>query len=310
MDASERHRHLRAIWNWLPSFRAVAETQHLHKASRLLSVSPSALSRTIRLLEDRLGEALFERRGRMLVLTLAGAELRDAVRDSIRRIDDGMSRLSWGAPAGSVYLSSACSAIDAALIPALCALHQSYPGLILHLHRFSGEDVTSRLLGGELDIAFLMESTADHRFTVNHLGYARYGIYCGPRHPFFGATDLSLKLIAGQAFLAIAAPKGASQSDGWPSEHPRKIAMYVSDAGLACQACHEAPVLAVLPDMTVALSGLKERLYRLPVNLLSDIPIFSTRRAPGSCGSWSDAVIDAVKEQMKRMSGMGFRSQA
>ena len=39
------------IWNWLPVFRAVAETEHLPTASELLYVTPSALSRTIRLLE-------------------------------------------------------------------------------------------------------------------------------------------------------------------------------------------------------------------------------------------------------------------
>lgn len=310
MDPSERLRHLRAIWNWLPSFRAVAETQHLHKAARLLSVSPSALSRMIRLLEDRLGEALFERRGRMLILTPAGAELRDAVRDSIRRIDDVVSRATSSKLTGSVHLSSASSAIDAALIPALWALHQSHPKLIPHLHRLSSEDVTHRLLGGELDVAFLLGPPADRRLTTDHLGYAKCGIYCGPRHPFFGATDLSLKMIVGQAFLATAAPGAASQSDGWPSEHPRNIAMYVSDAGLACQACQEVRMLAVLPDATVALYGLKERLYRLPVNVVGDIPIYSTRRAPISRSSWSDAVIGAVRQQIHKMNGIGFRAKA
>jgi DNA-binding transcriptional LysR family regulator len=310
MDASERLRHLRAIWNWLPSFRAVAETQHLHKASRILSVSPSALSRTIRLLEDRLGEVLFERRGRMLVLTPAGAELRDAVRDSIRRIDDGLSRVRAGRLACSVHLSSASSAIDAALIPALWAVHQSHPKLIPHLHRLSSEDVTHRLLGGELDVAFLLGPPVDRRLTADHLGYAKCGIYCGPRHPFFGASDLSLKMIVGQAFLAIAAPGAPGQYDGWPSEHPRNIAMYVSDASLACQACQEVRMLAVLPDATVALHGLKERLYRLPVNVLGDIPIYSTRRAPISRSSWSDAVICAVRQQIDKMSRIGLRSKA
>ncbi|MBP8302176.1 MAG: LysR family transcriptional regulator, partial [Planctomycetes bacterium] len=55
---------LDALWNWLPAFRAVGETQHLPSAATALHVSPSALSRSVRLLEQRLGCTLFERRSR------------------------------------------------------------------------------------------------------------------------------------------------------------------------------------------------------------------------------------------------------
>ena len=54
MDKVQR---LHRFWSWLPAFSAVAETQHLPSAALKLHVSPSALSRTIRLLEDDLGEA-------------------------------------------------------------------------------------------------------------------------------------------------------------------------------------------------------------------------------------------------------------
>src|SRR5262249_2359611 len=136
MNLLERVRQVRAIWNWLPAFRAVAETQHLHKAARLLSVSPSALSRMIRLLQDRFGEPLFERRGRSLLLTSAGKDFLDAVRDSIRRVDDGVSWVMSGELAGSVDLLTTSSVVDALLIPALCALRRRHPKLTAHLHRF------------------------------------------------------------------------------------------------------------------------------------------------------------------------------
>ena len=53
-------------------FRAVARAGSLTGAARQLHISQSALSTQIRQLEDRLGQALFERRGRSLVLTEAG----------------------------------------------------------------------------------------------------------------------------------------------------------------------------------------------------------------------------------------------
>ncbi len=58
-------KHLRYFW-------AVAHAGHLTRAAERLNVSQSALSAQIRKLEERLGHALFARRGRQLVLTEAG----------------------------------------------------------------------------------------------------------------------------------------------------------------------------------------------------------------------------------------------
>lgn len=59
-------------FNHLRYFWAVAHEGNLTKTAAQLGVSQSALSIQIRRLEDRLGHALFERRGRQLVLTEAG----------------------------------------------------------------------------------------------------------------------------------------------------------------------------------------------------------------------------------------------
>ncbi|MGK7868075.1 LysR family transcriptional regulator [Falsiroseomonas sp. E2-1-a20] len=59
-------------YHHLRYFRAVAHEGNLTRAAGRLNLAPSALSAQIRALEDRLGHALFERRGRQLVLTEAG----------------------------------------------------------------------------------------------------------------------------------------------------------------------------------------------------------------------------------------------
>ncbi|RVU35770.1 LysR family transcriptional regulator [Hwanghaeella grinnelliae] len=53
-------------------FHVVAHDGNLTRAAQRLNVSQSAVSTQIRQLEDRLGQQLFERRGRSLVLTEAG----------------------------------------------------------------------------------------------------------------------------------------------------------------------------------------------------------------------------------------------
>ncbi|MCH4893286.1 MULTISPECIES: LysR family transcriptional regulator [unclassified Sphingomonas] len=63
--AELNYNHLRYFW-------AVARDGNLTRSAERLNVSQSALSVQIRKLEARLGHALFERRGRQLVLTEAG----------------------------------------------------------------------------------------------------------------------------------------------------------------------------------------------------------------------------------------------
>ncbi|MEO1200043.1 MAG: LysR family transcriptional regulator [Pseudomonadota bacterium] len=59
-------------YHHLRYFQTVAHDGNLTRAAERLNVSQSAISAQIRQLEDRLGQALFERRGRALHLTEAG----------------------------------------------------------------------------------------------------------------------------------------------------------------------------------------------------------------------------------------------
>lgn len=59
-------------YHHLRYFHTVAHAGNLTRAARHLNVSQSAVSTQIKHLEDRLGQALFERRGRSLFLTEAG----------------------------------------------------------------------------------------------------------------------------------------------------------------------------------------------------------------------------------------------
>lgn len=59
-------------YNHLRYFHAVAHEGNLTRAAEYLNVSQSAVSTQIRLLEERLGIVLFERRGRSMHLTEAG----------------------------------------------------------------------------------------------------------------------------------------------------------------------------------------------------------------------------------------------
>lgn len=87
-------------------FWRVAKVGHLTRAAKALHTSQSALSAQIRQLEERLGQALFAREGRRLVLTDAGhlvfsyAEgifgLSQEMLGRLQGVDDGITKLRIG----------------------------------------------------------------------------------------------------------------------------------------------------------------------------------------------------------------------
>jgi LysR family transcriptional activator of nhaA len=82
-------------------FRAIAHEQGLARAAERLHVSPSALSVQLRQLEERLGHALFERRGRRLVLTEAGRLALEHA-DTIHAAGEELLATLKGRPSGRV----------------------------------------------------------------------------------------------------------------------------------------------------------------------------------------------------------------
>jgi len=76
--------------NTLPAFRTVARLQNLRAAAESLHLTHSAVSQQIRGLEEQLGFALFERRGRRVVLNPAGEALLRSVEPALAQLDDGV----------------------------------------------------------------------------------------------------------------------------------------------------------------------------------------------------------------------------
>jgi DNA-binding transcriptional LysR family regulator len=119
----------------LRAFAAVAEAASFTQAAAQLGVSASALSQTIRGLEDRLGVLLFNRTTRSVALTPGGTELLRSVRPAMAELDRGFraARSGAGEIVGSVRIHVARLAAWALLAPRLAAFTASHPRITLDL---------------------------------------------------------------------------------------------------------------------------------------------------------------------------------
>jgi DNA-binding transcriptional LysR family regulator len=117
--------------NDLLAFVAVARERSFTKAAALLGVSQSALSHTIRGLEERLGLRLLNRTTRSVSPTQAGDRLLLAVGPRFAEIEAEVAALSElrDKPAGTVRITAGEHAANATLWPTLAKILPAYPDI-------------------------------------------------------------------------------------------------------------------------------------------------------------------------------------
>jgi LysR family glycine cleavage system transcriptional activator len=125
----------RLALNALPAFRAVAELSNLRAAAEVLHLTHSAVSQQIRGLEDQLGFALFERRGRRLVLNPGGEALLRSVQAALAQLEDGVQAAAAAASGAAQRLrvSVLPSFAQRWLMPRMSRWREDHPHLALEI---------------------------------------------------------------------------------------------------------------------------------------------------------------------------------
>jgi DNA-binding transcriptional LysR family regulator len=283
------------LWSWLPAFRAVAETEHVQKAALVHHVTPSSLSRAIRLLEERVGRVLFDRVGRNLRLNADGEAMLAAVRDAMRRVDDAVGLVTGTALSGELQVACEGDHPLGLAWRAAARLLARHPAVTTRIAKLeTRRDLAGRLFRGELDAALVTSAPSHARLAVERLGDVTYGIYCGVGHPLHSRRHASLAAIAEYPFVAPATDD-EGPGDQWPSERRRRVVLRLPALAAAIAACEGGELLAVIPD-----GAATARLRRLPSDAIAPSPLFAVyRRSPA--GSTATSKADAFVAELRDM---------
>ncbi|MBR0893914.1 LysR family transcriptional regulator [Bradyrhizobium tropiciagri] len=121
--------------NDLIAFLAVARERSFTRAAARLGVSQSALSHTLRALEERLGVRLLTRTTRSVAPTAAGERLLQGVGPRLEEIEAELSALSAlrEKPAGTIRINAGEHAAETILWPALAEFLPRYPDIKVDL---------------------------------------------------------------------------------------------------------------------------------------------------------------------------------
>ena len=174
-------------------FIEVAQREHLTEAANVLSLTPSAVSSSIRTLEERYETPLFNRVGRRIELNEAGriflTEAR-ATLASARTAELALSELG-GLKRGLLTIEASQTIANYWLPPLLVAFRKKYPQIEIRLNVGNTHNVTEAVVAGTADLGFIEGHINEEMLTITTVDEDHIIVVVPPDHPWAAGTPVT-----------------------------------------------------------------------------------------------------------------------
>ena len=142
-------------------FKEVAEVGNITAAAQALYISQSAVSQSIKQLENDLQTRLFSRNSRGVTLTAEGKMLYEYVRSAMGLLETGEAKLSQTRELqmGQLVIGASDTVTSQFLLPYLDSFHKEHPAIHIQIISGRSHKVLGLLRSGKVDIAFASTPT-------------------------------------------------------------------------------------------------------------------------------------------------------
>ena len=264
--------------NELTAFAVVASERSFTRAAVKLRVSQSALSHTIRRLEQRLELQLLARTTKSVAPTAAGAALLKDLSPALEEIDRALdkARSARHRPVGHLRIVMSRSAAVMVLMPRLKAFAEAYPDIVLDVVTVTGP---VDLVAGEFDAGIqLGEYIQKDMIAVRVTPELRLAVVGSPRYFASRPVPQKPKDLNDHRCITLRLPSGPYR---WEFEQGRKAVtinvngpLIIDDTHLVIQAALAGAGLGLAYEDQVAEYIAKRRLIRVLEDWTPPIPGF------------------------------------
>jgi DNA-binding transcriptional LysR family regulator len=163
----------------MTAFVAVVDLQGFAPAARRLRLSPSAVTRSIAALEDRLGARLLQRTTRSVTLTDAGARFLERARSILADVAEaeGAAHAERTVPSGRFVVSAPNVFGRIHVAPLMCAYLARYPAVVGEL---ALADRVVNLVDDGVDLAVRIGALDDASYVARPVGATRRVVVASP----------------------------------------------------------------------------------------------------------------------------------
>ena len=187
----------------LEVFLTVAREHRFSRAAEKLYRTQSAVSQTIRKLEDELGEALFDRSSREGVLTDAGQVLYEYAERLLNLRKDARDSLVELRELQKGKLLIAANEFTALyLLPVLAEFRRLHPMIKITVQRALGSRIPDEVLQHSAELGVLSYKPEEPRLhsVVTYLD--ELVLVVPPKHPLATASEVSIRQLGAESFVA------------------------------------------------------------------------------------------------------------
>jgi len=171
-------RHLRAV-------HAIWAEGSFARAADRLGVVPSALTETVRQIEEIAGGSLFDRRSRPPVPTPLGLAYLQDTAALLEALDLSLDRLRAAARglSGTVRIGATPSTITPLVAPAIARFRRDHAGVAITVHDDIAETLADMVADGRLDLAVAGHARPSPELNATPIGADRFGLACAAGDP-------------------------------------------------------------------------------------------------------------------------------
>lgn len=195
----------RLDWNLLRTFLVIGQEKSVSRAAARLFLTQSAVSQSLKRLEEQLECPLILRRGPRFDLSPAGEEVLKIAEE----IYGNVSRLAATVRnpeddvVGKVRILTISLVQSAMYDDFLAQFHRDHPRVELEVEVMRSSDIQSSLAQKTATVGLSLCRFPQAKLERRRLMRQRYAFFCGKRHRLFGQRGLSIEALKSENFVSF-----------------------------------------------------------------------------------------------------------
>lgn len=276
-------------------FIAIAEQQHFGRAADLLRIAQPALSRQMKLLEEEIGVALFDRLPRGVRLTAAGEVFLAELKPVEARIDRAVAaaRAAASGAEGQFSLGLIEVAAWSGIVPqTIHAFRDAFPGVELNLLATTSGEQMAALRTGKLDASILYNPVMEPGLTMVPLALHRLMLAVPAEMPLARCQSVRLADLAEASLIGFRRDSSPRMYD----EVTGALAAAGHRGGFHSEMTNESDILALVNSgLGMAIVNENQRLRPPPA--VRFVPIADLDVRLRLCLVWPEAVPSPTRDR-------------
>ena len=284
-------------------FVAVAEEKNFTRAAERSFVSQPSLSAQIIKLEEELGDRLFNRLGRRVELTSAGAHFEKRARAILMEADNALREIKEGAnePKGTLKVGVTPSVAPYLLPPVLRRCRDRFPGLRIQVNENLRRALLDNLLDGGLEVVISSYPGGASSVFAEPILQEALHLVMPKGHPLAKKRKVSIQHLESERLILI----GESSTLGDKvleffelNEFEPEIAALCSQVSTAKALVDSGLGLAILPEMAKEEISPYDVVFRPLVSAKMSRLLFALTHERRYLSSGARAFLDAVRNRV------------